>query len=121
MDFYHASIDDAPKAWLNTYLGDLLAKEQVFYWDHKGDICGACEVRKSTTIPEVADIGMVVSVNYRRQGYGAFLAYQARTIAEAWGRHPICSCECDNLGSFRALSKAGFVSKHRLFKVDFGC
>ena len=102
--FYHKTID-APLDWLEGYLGDLLRKGEVFYWEEKGEIIGACEVRKSVTHPEIADIGMLVSPSHRKQGYGSFLLHQAKTKALEWGKKPICSCEKDNIGSLKSKTQ----------------
>ena len=71
VNFCHYSMG-APKEWLEGYIGGLIEKKEIFSLGSGDKIIGTCEVRKSTTAPEYADIGMVVSPNYRRKGYGTF-------------------------------------------------
>ena len=116
--FYHNTIG-ASKEWLVDYLGGYIAKGAIFYLQNGGLIVGACEVRESSSNPKYADIGMLVSPHYRKEGYGTFLLHKAKSIAFEWGKDPICSCEKDNMGSFKAITNCGFISKHQLLKITF--
>ena len=98
VSFCHESMG-APTEWLSGYIGGLIEKKEIFYLEYNGDLIGTCEVRKSTSSPKYADIGMVVSPKYRRQGYGTYLLHNAKRIANARNMYPICSCEKGNLGS----------------------
>ena len=118
VDFYHFSMQ-APESWLTGYLGALIDVGAVFYLEHKEEIRGACEVRISNTAPEFADIGIVVSPNNRKQGYGTFMLNQAKSIALDWGKRPICSCEKENIGSLKSIQNCGFVSDYQLLSIDF--
>ena len=109
----------APKEWLAGYIGGLIEKKEIFSLEQAGEIIGTCEVRKSTTAPEFADIGMVVSPDFRRKGYGTYLLNKAKTIAIEWGKIPICSCEKDNVGSIKSISNCGFVSRYQLLSITF--
>lgn len=109
----------APEQWLKGYLGDLIDKGEVFMLENGREIIGTCEVRKSASNPDVADLGIIVSPDYRRAGWGTFLLAKAREIAIAWNKSPICSCEKDNLGSLRAIQNNGFRSIHRMLFVEF--
>ena len=118
VNFYHYSMR-APKEWLIGYIGGLIEKREIFTLEDGDKIIGTCEVRNSATAPEFADIGMVVSPDYRRQGYGTFLLNKAKTIALEWGKTPICSCEKDNVGSIKSIDNCGFVSKYQLLSIAF--
>ena len=118
VNFCHYSMG-APNEWLVGYIGDLIEKKEIFSFENGDDIIGTCEVRKSTTAPEFADIGMVVSPNYRRKGYGTYLLHKAKTIALDWGKTPICSCEKDNAGSIKSIHNCGFVSIYQLLTISF--
>jgi predicted acetyltransferase len=109
----------APKGWLQGYLGGLVEKGEVFFLEQGDNIVGTCEVRKSTSAPAFADIGMAVSPDFRRQGYGTYMLNKAKAIAVEWGRHPICSCEKENVGSFKSISNCGFASKFQLLSITF--
>ncbi len=71
----------APKEWLVGYIGELIKKGEIFSLENSGEIIGTCEVRKSTTAPAYADIGMIVSPDYRQKGYGIYLLNSAKNIA----------------------------------------
>ncbi|WP_020568555.1 GNAT family N-acetyltransferase [Neolewinella persica] len=116
--FYHQSIG-APESWLRGYLGNHVQRGEVFFLQQQDTIIGACEVRKSTSNDTIADLGMVVSPDFRRQGYGAFLLGKAKAVAHEWARAPICSCEKDNIGSTQSIQKNGFRSTHQLLRVTF--
>lgn len=116
--FCHYSIH-APVDWLNGYISGLVAKAEIFVFEHEDNILGTCEVRSSQTAPAFADIGMIVSPEFRKQGYGTYLLSRAKQIAKERQKEPICSCEKDNLGSFKSISNCGFISMHQLLAIDF--
>ena len=118
VDFYHYSLD-ASKEWLSGYLQRLIGKGEVFSFENNGEIIGACEVRRSSTYIEIADIGMIVSPAFRKQGYGTFLLDQAKLIAMRWNKIPICSCEKANIGSLKSILNSGFISKYMLLSIVF--
>lgn len=118
VDFCHESIG-APKVWLTRYIGGLIEKREIFMLEHVGQIIGTCEVRQSGNAADFADIGMIVSPDFRRQGYGTYLLDQAKTIAYERGKTPICSCEKDNVGSLRSIHNCGFGSNYQLLAINF--
>lgn len=118
VDFYHKSMD-GPKDWLRGYLGDLLEKGEIFVLEKDKVILGACEVRKSASQLEIADIGMVVSPAHRRKGLGTYLLGKAKEVALSWDRQPICSCEKDNIGSLKSIQNNGFRSIHQMLLLTF--
>lgn len=62
------------------------------------------------------DIGMMVAPEFRRQGYGAFIVSQLKIDQLSKGLRPICGCAIDNVGSQRAIQKAGFAPDHKLLR-----
>lgn len=118
IQFYQQALG-APEEWLRGYLGNHVNRGEVFFLEEDDTILGACEVRRSDSQPIVADIGMVVSPDFRRQGYGAFLLSKAKEVAKSWGREPICSCEKDNEGSLKAIQKNGFRSFDQVLAITF--
>lgn len=118
VDFYHDSMD-APKDWLNGYLGALIGQGAIFVLEKDAEVIGACEVRISKSKPNIADLGMVISPDFRKKGYGSYLLNKAKAIALEWQKIPICSCEKENIGSQKAIQNCGFVSQHQLLQIDF--
>ncbi len=109
----------APKEWLTGYVNGLIQKGEIFAFEKGNEILGTCEVRKSESDHQIADIGMVVSPFHRRQGLGTFLLGKAKEIALEWNRSPICSCEKDNIGSLKSIQKNGFRSIHQMLLLEF--
>lgn len=118
INFYHYSIN-ASKDWLEEYLTGLVHKNGLYFFENKNKIIGVCEVRKRTTSPECVDIGMVISPDFRKQGYGTYLLHLAKEIALKWHKKPICSCDKDNIGSLKAIQNCGFTSKYQLLEIEF--
>ncbi|MEM6804294.1 MAG: GNAT family N-acetyltransferase [Bacteroidota bacterium] len=118
VQFYIESIG-ASRDWLLDYVGERIAKKEIYSLEHHAGIIGTCEVRNSPSSAQVVDIGMAVAPSYRRQGYGSYLLHQAKLIALTSGKTPICSCERENTGSFKAINHAGFRSLYQLLEVDF--
>lgn len=110
---------EVPQEWLESYYNRLIKRQELYLWQASEHIIGVCEARKSASQSGLADVGMVVAKNYRRQGVGAYLLNQAKQQCYRQGLTPICSCEKDNLGSRKAIHKAGFVTKHRMVEVVF--
>ncbi|MGE0623210.1 MAG: GNAT family N-acetyltransferase [Pseudomonadales bacterium] len=69
--------------------------------------------------PDV-DIGMLIAAPHRRQGYATHIVSFLKHHYVNMGMRPICGCSVDNVGSARALERAGFVSEHRLLEITPG-
>lgn len=118
VDFYHGSMD-APKEWLNGYLGNLNNKRELFVLEEGSEILGACEVRRSESDSTIANIGMVVSIHHRKKGLGTSLLSKAKEIAISWDKQPICSCEKENIGSLKSIQRSGFRSIQQMLYMEF--
>ena len=118
VDFCNLSVG-APKEWLNGYVSNLINQQEIYTLENHENIIGTCEVRNSSTNETVADIGMIVSPNYRKQGYGTYLLQQAKQIAEQNGKTPICSCEKGNIGSLKSIERSGLRSTQVLLNMQF--
>ena len=118
VNFCHYSMG-APKDWLQGYIGELVNNKEIYFFEKEGAIIGTCEVRKSNSAKGFADIGMVVSPDFRLQGYGTYLLNRARPIALEGGNIPICSCEKDNIGSLKSIHNCGFTSNYQLLMIKF--
>ncbi|MBO6621467.1 MAG: GNAT family N-acetyltransferase [Balneola sp.] len=118
VEFCHQNVGGSKK-WLNGYLSNLIAKREIFVLEDEEQILGTCEIRKSESNPEVADIGMIVSTEHRKKGLGTFLLGKAKEISLQWNRQPICSCEKDNLGSLKSIHNNGFRSIHQMLMMEF--
>ena len=103
VDFSHRVLE-APKDWLTDYIGNLIKREEFFLFEKDNQIIGTCEVRTTAINENVASLGIVVSPEYRRQGFGTYLLGKAKTIAKSRNKQAICGCSKDNIGSLKASS-----------------
>ena len=111
----------APVDWLKYYVSLRIERGEIFVLEENQIIIGTCEVRRSGTHSKFVDIGMIVSPDFRRKGYGTYLLSRAKQIAKEWEKECICSCEKNNIGSYKSISNCGFVSKFQLLVVNFNC
>ena len=118
VDFCHDSMG-APKEWLMGYIGGLIERGEIFVFEQNDQVVGTCEVRQSLSAEQYTDIGMVVSPDFRKQGFGTYLLCQAMRISKERGKIPICSTEKDNIGSLKAIHNCGFYSQYQLLGVTF--
>ena len=63
---------------------------------------------------------MIVAEEHRRKGIGSYILARTKVFCYERDLSPICSCEATNMGSKKAIAKAGFVSRHRIILVKFG-
>ncbi|MDW3196800.1 MAG: GNAT family N-acetyltransferase [Cytophagales bacterium] len=109
----------APIGWLTSYIDGLIERNEIFVLQQGQVIVGTCEVRQSLSAQNYADIGMVVSSDFRKRGFGTYLLNQAIRIAQQRNKTPICSTERDNIGSLKAIHACGFYSQYQLLEVSF--
>lgn len=112
-------ITSTDRAWLNQYIQEWLDKEGVFYLKMKKQILGICEIRKSDTQGEYADLGAIVSSQHRTRGLGTYLMLKGKQICKERGLKAICSCRYDNVGSRKMIEHAGFANTNLILKVSF--
>lgn len=105
---------------LKGYVRSVMNEHHIFVLRENGKLIATSECRISKTQRPYADLGMIVAEEHRRKGVGSYIL--ARTKAFCYERDisPICSCEADNVGSKKAITKAGFVSRHRIVLTEFG-
>jgi len=118
VDFSHIALQ-APKDWLRNYIGNWIDREEFFILETEKGIIGTSEARTTSTNPNVASLGVVVSPNYRKQGYGTYLLGKAKVIAKSKNQQAICSCSNDNLGSLKAIENNGFRILHTSLCLSF--
>ena len=105
--------------WLSHYFGDLIEKEQLFALRRDGEILAIGECRVSETQKPYVDLGMVVGKAYRRQGLGTNVLRFLVRLCQTRDQKPICSTECSNVASQKAIAKVGFVCRHRMLEFSF--
>ena len=105
---------------LKGYIRSLMDNHAIFTLREDGALIATSECRISKTQKPYADVGMIVAEEHRCKGIGSYIL--ACTKHFCYGRDviPICSCEATNTGSKKAITRAGFFSKHRIILTRFG-
>lgn len=100
-------------------LEQLIKSDALWMALHHSQMVG-CGVTYPLGAPfDAVDIGMVISKDRRNCGFGTALVAALADFVESQGLRPICGCAKDNLASRATLEKAGFVSEHRLLRLEF--
>jgi RimJ/RimL family protein N-acetyltransferase len=60
------------------------------------------------------DVGVMIHPDYRHRGYASCVLRTLKERCIAQGMVPTAGCAAENVGSARALHRAGFVSQHSL-------
>ncbi len=103
------------KGYIRSTMGD----HSIFVLRDGADLIATSECRISQTQKPHADLGMIVAAEHRRKGVGNYILARAKEFCYEQDAKPICSCEAENIGSRKAIAKAGFVSRHRIVLIDF--
>ena len=123
-DHYELQIDGVRAGFycLNTeqQLVAFYLAQQYANAGERGHLIATSECRISTTQPPYTDVGMVVAEAYRCKGVGTYMLARTKIFCYERETRPICSCKADNLGSKKAIIKAGFASRHRSVFIEFG-
>lgn len=110
----------APKEWLTGYFGNLIKRNELWHYSIDGNIVATGECRHFDEYQtQYADVGMIVSPDYRGQGIATQVLKQLVSISEEKGLKSICSTESGNIGAQKALNKAGFFAPNRIVQFDF--
>lgn len=118
VDFAHQTLG-ADRGWLSGYFGSLINRGELFgLWQEK-NLIATGECRLSDTQKPYADLGMVVSKTHRGQGLATAILRKLLKICDKKGLSAICSTEKENIGARKAISKAGFISHHRIVEIKF--
>ncbi|WP_291583572.1 GNAT family N-acetyltransferase [Clostridium sp. UBA6640] len=116
--FYMKNLEEKDES-IDSYLLGLVANDELFVLCDGNEILGVGEYRKSNIFPGTVNLGIVVNKSYRNRGYGSYIMYKLLEKSITRGHKAICSCDFDNIASNKALVKAGFISRHKVFKVIF--
>lgn len=107
----------APAEWLYGYYENLINRRELFgYWEN--DVLAATGERRLFDEYQTgyADLGVIVSPDFRGIGLATKVIAQLKSDATAEGKLPICSTERTNIAAQKAITKAGFVAHNRIVK-----
>lgn len=114
-----ASLEQDPGDWLIGYLENLIARRELYVLRHEGQIVGTGEARVSDSQSPFADLGVITMLQHRGKGFAPHILSRLKRICYERQLVPICSTTVENLASQRAITRAGFVSRHRLLEIAF--
>ena len=105
---------------LKGYIRSVMDKHHIFVLREEGKLIATSECRISKTQKPYADLGMIVAEEHRCKGVGSYILACTKAFCYEQDVIPICSCEANNMSSKKAITKAGFVSRHRIILTKFG-
>ena len=105
--------------WMQPYYQNLLPAKSVYLFSIESHIIAIGELRPSKSSNQFANLGIMVSSDYRRKSLGSYVMSQMRMKANNLGLKGICSTTVDNLGARKAIVNSGFDAYHRILKCDF--
>lgn len=116
--FYQANTEGSGE-WIEPFLRKRLSRGEAFGFYDQQTVVATGECIPSQQQPSYADLGMVVAHAYRGRGLGSSMLIRLKRHCYDAGWKPICSCAEDNRASKKAIEKAGFISEHRIVKMEF--
>lgn len=107
----------SPSAFLTRYLAERIGLGELYLVARAGEIVATGECRVDRRAPGNAHLGFVVGAQHRGQGLGTRLLRALTEIAAEQHLVPRCSTEPTNLAAQKAIRRAGFRSRHHVFRV----
>jgi predicted acetyltransferase len=105
--------------WLNFYYKAMLPQQSIYLFRHNDNIVSAGEMRPSKSSISYANVGIMVSKDYRGKNIGTYTLSQMKKTANSKGLKTICSTTTDNIASQKAILKNGYNPYHRIVRVTF--
>lgn len=101
------------------YVDNLISRKELYMTLEGDTIIATGECRLSETQLECADVGVAVNTEYRKKGLATKVLQRLAKKAIEAGRSPICSTTIDNIGSQKAIERAGFYCSNTIFDMKF--
>ena len=115
--FYQAATG-SPEAFLTPYLTERIDQQELYLLEADGQIAATGECRVDQRAPGNAHLGLVVGAELRGQGVGSRLMHTLTEICQDRDMTPRCSTEPTNLAAQTVIRRAGFRTRHQIFKID---
>ncbi|MDY8136242.1 GNAT family N-acetyltransferase [Aquimarina sp. 2201CG5-10] len=101
------------------YTENLVNRKEIYMLEESGEIIATSECRWSDTQLDIADLGVIVHKKHQGKGIATqILQLQAQRVLQS-NKKPICSTTTDNIGSKKAIEKAGFYCSNIIFDIRF--
>ncbi|MCK0178463.1 GNAT family N-acetyltransferase [Flavobacteriaceae bacterium S0862] len=101
------------------YVDNLVSRKELYLSLEDDTIIATGECRLSDTQLSFADIGVAVNKEHRKKGLATKMLQQMAHKAIEQDRNPICSTTIDNIGSQKAIERAGFYCSNIIFDMKF--
>lgn len=105
--------------WLRGYYSERIDGKELFGLWKGRKLLAVGECRPSETQQPFADLGVVVSQEYRQQGLATYILRSLVRHCEEQGLSPICSTENGNIAAQKAIEKSGLISANRILDIEF--
>ena len=99
------------------YVDNLVSRNELYMSLENDTIIATGECRLSDTQLSFADVGVSVNKEHRKKGLATKMLQQMALKAIEQDRHPICSTTIDNIGSQKAIERAGFYCSNIIFDI----
>ena len=113
------SLDQDLGDWLLGYLENLIARRELYALRLGEETLGTGEARVSESQPPFADLGVITMRSHRGRGVASHILWRLKQLCYDRELVPICSTTTENAGARRAITRAGFISRHRILQVAF--
>jgi predicted acetyltransferase len=101
------------------YVDNLVSRKELYLSLEDDTIIATGECRLSDTQLDYADVGVAVNKEHRKKGLATKMLQQISHKAIEQDRNPICSTTIDNIGSQKAIERAGFYCSNIIFDMKF--
>lgn len=106
-----------PPAFIKEYAAERIDRRELYLHEIDGAIAGIGERRIDRYSVGFAHLGIVVGPDHRSRGLGAKLMNTLVSISQRDQFTPLCSTEPDNVAARRLIRRAGFRSRHSIFRL----
>lgn len=107
-----------PQAFLDGYVRERIERKELFLHHAGGELAGIGERRFAEPGAGHAHLGIIVGQAHRSRGLGGALMNTLVRMCEREQLTPLCSTEPDNVAAQRLIHRAGFRSRHTIFRME---
>ncbi len=114
--FYQAE-NGSSEPFLTPFVAERINHHELYVVEARGKIVATGECRADNRAPGNAHLGLVVGSELRNQGIGSRLMHTLTEICREQDMTPLCSTEPSNTAAKRVIRRAGYRSRHQVFKI----
>lgn len=114
---FYQTATGSPEVFLAPYMAERIDLQELYLVEADGQIAATGECRVDQRAPGNAHLGLVVGTQLRGQGVGSRLMHTLTEICRDRDMTPRCSTEPANLAAQTVIRRAGFRTRHQIFKI----